>query len=74
MLADVGGWLALRAQGIRQALSLGGAGAYDAIVVAGLVAVLLSELAGELVERMTRGRRRPTREYVNGDFVRRESR
>ena len=39
-----------------------------------LLAVLLSELIGELVERAARGRRRPSREFVNGDFVRREQR
>lgn len=73
MLAEVGSWLEVRAQGVGQTLSLGGAGAYDAIVIAGLLAVLLSELIGEIIERATRGRRRPTREFVNGDFVRRET-
>ena len=74
MLADVANWLTVRARGVDQTLALGGAGAYDAIVIAGLLAVLLSELIGELVERATRGRRRPTREFVNGDFVRRDGR
>ena len=32
------------------------------------------ELVGEVVERVRRGRRRPSREFVNGDFVRREQR
>ena len=34
----------------------------------------LIELIGEIVERVQRGRRKPTREFVNGDFVRREQR
>ena len=72
MLANVAAWLEIRAQGIDQRLVLGGAGAYDAVVIAALLAVMLSELIGELVERALRGRRRPTREFVNGDFVRRE--
>ena len=74
MLADVGGWLEVRAMGADQHLALGGAGGFDVIVIAGLLAVLVSELVGEVVERLRRGRRRPSREFVNGDFVRREQR
>ncbi len=72
MLANVGSWLYARSMGADQRLVLGGAGGYDVIVIAGLLAVLMSELVGELVERVTRGRNKPSREYVNGDFVRRE--
>ena len=74
MLANVGSWLYARSLGADQSLVLGGAGGYDVIVIAGLLAVLISELVGELVERITRGRNKPSREYVNGDFVRREQR
>lgn len=74
MLANVGSWLYARSMGADQRLVLGGAGGFDVIVIAGLLAVLLSELVGELAERITRGRRKPTREFVNGDFVRREQR
>ena len=74
MLADVGGWLQVRAMGADQRLVLGGAGGFDVIVIAGLLAVLVSELVGEVAERVRRGRRRPSREFVNGDFVRREQR
>lgn len=74
MMADVANWIYARSMGAEQRLALGGAGGYDAVVIAGLLAVLLSELAGEIIERATRGRRRPTREFVNGDFVRREHR
>jgi len=59
-------------QGIRQRLVLGGAGAFDVIVISGLVAVLLSELIGEVFERIRRGRQRPMREFKNGEFIRRE--
>ena len=72
MLADVGNWLYVRAQGVDQRLMLGGAGGFDVIVIAGLLAVLLSELVGELVERVQRGRRKPTREFSGGEFVPRE--
>ena len=74
MLANVGSWLYARSMGADQRLVLGGAGGYDVIVIAGLLAVLMSELVGELVERVTRGRNKPSREYVNGDFIRREQR
>ncbi|MER2143741.1 MAG: DUF1614 domain-containing protein [Eubacteriales bacterium] len=74
MLANVGSWLYARSMGADQRLVLGGAGGYDVIVIAGLLAVLMSELVGELVERITRGRNKPSREYVNGDFIRREQR
>ena len=74
MLSNVGSWLYVRSMGADQGLSLGGAGGFDVIVIAGLLAVLLSELVGELAERIKRGRQKPTREFVNGDFVRREQR
>lgn len=72
MLADVGNWLYVRFQGADQSLALGGAGGFDVIVIAGLLGVLLSELIGEAVERVKRGRRKPTREFRDGDFVGRE--
>ncbi len=74
MLADVGNWLYVRAMGVRQTLALGGAGGFDVIVIAGLLAVLVSELTGELVERVRRGRQKPVREFRNGSFVGREQR
>ena len=61
--------------GIRQRLVLGGAGAMDAIVLAGLTGVLLAELMGEVIERAVRGRRRDrTRVFAHGDFVKRGER
>ena len=74
MLSNVASWLYARSMGADQRLALGGAGGYDVIVIGGLLAVLMSELAGELAERVKRGRNKPTREFVNGDFVRREQR
>ena len=46
----------------------------DVIVIAGLLAVLVSELTGELAERFRRGRQKPVREFRNGSFVGREQR
>lgn len=76
IIADVIAAAEVWAQGVSQTLALGGAGAYDAVVISGILAVLLCELVGEIAERITRGRRRPTREYSieNGEFLRREQR
>lgn len=68
MLANVAAWAEVRMRGIEQRLVLGGAGAYDVIVISGLLAVLLSELIGELAERAARGRRRPRAAFHGGDF------
>lgn len=59
-------------QGVPQRFILGGAGAFDGIVIAGLTAVLLAEILGEILERMRRGARRPTRVFRNGEFVKEE--
>lgn len=72
-LANVAGAVTVWIQGIDQRLVLGGAGAFDVIVISGLLAVLLSELIGETFERIKRGRRRPTREFKNGEFVKEEN-
>lgn len=75
MLADVAQAIVNWNQGIAQPLVLGGAGALDAVVISGLLAVLLSELVGELIERMSRGTHRdPDRAFEHGHFVRRERR
>ena len=43
-------------RGINQPISLGGAGAADAIVISGVTAVMLCELVGEVMERMKTGK------------------
>lgn len=72
MLANIANAVLVWTNGIAQPLILGGAGAFDAIVLSGLIAVLLAELAGELFERIRRGTQRPTREFKNGEFVKEE--
>ena len=69
MLSDVASAAMVWARGVPQRLVLGGAGGYDAIVIAGFLAVLLSEVIGELLERLSRGAKRPSREFKNGEFV-----
>lgn len=46
-------------RGINQSLVLGGAGVFDAMVISGLIAVVLAELMGEVLERMARGNATP---------------
>jgi hypothetical protein len=69
MLSNVAAWLTVRMSDVPQRLVLGGAGAYDVIVISGLLAVLLAELIGEILERAARGRRRPARAFHGGDFT-----
>ena len=54
LLADVLVGVINWKNGIGQTLQLGGAGAMDVIVISGLAAVLLAELAGEITERFSR--------------------
>ena len=58
MLSHVASWVMVNRAGAAQRLVLGGAGAYDVIVISGLLAVLMAELVGEVAERLTRGSRR----------------
>ena len=72
MLSDTANAVYVWSQGVPQDFVLGGAGAADAIVIAGILGVLLAELLGEVIERMKRGTQRPTREFRNGEFVKEE--
>ncbi len=72
MLSDIANAILVWNAGIPQKLTLGGAGAFDGVVISGLIAVLLAELIGEIIERMKRGTRRPDHEYRDGRFVRKE--
>ena len=74
MLSDTANAIYVWSQGVPQDFVLGGAGAMSSIVIAGIVAVLLAELLGEIIERMKRGTQRPTREFRNGEFVKEEHR
>ena len=74
LLADVANAIYVWNSGADQQLALGGAGAFDTVVISGIVAVMLAELIGEIVERIARGKKRPAREYSieNGEFIGRE--
>ncbi len=64
MLADVAVAVVNRFNGVKQVLSIGGAGAFDAMVIGGLLAVLLCELTGEILERATRGKKAPIHSMI----------
>ena len=73
MGADIYQAVDLRARGVNQALHLGGAGAVDVIVIAGLTGVILAEVVGEIIERVTRGATRDeSREFKDGKIRRRD--
>lgn len=57
LLADVVNALVLWSQGIDQRLTLGGAGLVDSVVISGILAVLLAEAVGEILERIQRGKK-----------------
>ncbi|NPV92192.1 MAG: DUF1614 domain-containing protein [Firmicutes bacterium] len=55
VLSDVGLYLWTLRTGVMERVSIGGAGAFDSIVIAGLIAVLLAEVVGETRERLQGG-------------------
>lgn len=60
-------------KGIVQPLVLGGAGVFDAAVIAGLLGVVLAELTGEVLERLSRGSEPPQESSVHHPVRRRRS-
>ena len=74
LLADIATALINWGNGVQTTLILGGAGAMDTVVISGLLAVLLSELAGEILERALRSRQRENSDPVETPVRRREGR
>ncbi len=64
LLADTATAFLNWSRGVDQALVLGGAGAVDAVVISGILAVLLAELIGEIIERMARPKNRENKDSV----------
>lgn len=62
IIADIVGGVSLWMKGINQTVHLGGAGALDAVVIAGITGVLMCELVGEIMERIQTGRARAPHE------------
>jgi len=59
MLADIATAVINWSQGVEQTLVLGGAGIFDAMMISGILGVVLAELVGEVLERLSRGSERP---------------
>ncbi|MBR5547701.1 MAG: DUF1614 domain-containing protein [Clostridia bacterium] len=72
LLADAAVAVVNRMKGIEQALVLGGAGVFDAVVISGLTGVILSELIGEIIERFVRGHESPAGSRVHNPIRRKE--
>lgn len=70
--ANIAQQVILNMNGVSQRLVLGGAGAMDVIVFSGIIAVLLAELLGEALERITRRGKQPQMAFDHGEFVRKE--
>lgn len=54
---DVGQYIYLVSRGVRGTVSVGGAGAFDSLILAGILALLLAEIIGETLERIQGGPR-----------------
>ena len=65
ILADTATALINWGNGVKTTLVLGGAGAMDTIVISGILAVLLAEMVGEILERMARTEEPGDREDVH---------
>lgn len=73
LLADVINAVTVWASGIGQTLVLGGAGVFDTAVISGIIAVLLAELIGEVLERAARaGGATPNTQRVQTPATQRE--
>lgn len=56
MLSDVAQAIVNWSNGLDQPLTLGGGGVFDAMIFSGILGVLLCELIGEILERISRGK------------------
>ena len=70
--ADIAVAFINRMNRIDQPLTLGGAGVFDAMIISGILAVLLAELIGELLERISRGNKEPVHSSIQTPVRRKE--
>ena len=70
--ADIAVAFINRMNRIDQPLILGGAGVFDAMIISGILAVLLAELIGELLERISRGSKEPVHSSIQTPVRRKE--
>lgn len=72
MLADIAVAVVNWSNGIDQALVLGGAGIFDAMMISGILGVVLAEFIGELIERFARGSERPAESPIHNPVRQKE--
>ncbi|NLO81732.1 MAG: DUF1614 domain-containing protein [Clostridiales bacterium] len=73
ILADLAQGIENLILGIPSRIRLGGAGAVDAVVIAGFLAVILAEVVGELRERLQGGTAKKSMVYQRGEFMKKSS-
>ena len=72
LFADLAQAIVNWSKGIDQPLVLGGGGLFDAMIISGILGVLLCELLGEILERVTRGQNPPEHSHVKTPIKHRE--
>lgn len=71
LLADTLIFVYYRITGVPSVLRLGSSGAFDAVVISGLLAVLMAELIGEAREKIAGGKTKNDLAFEGGKFVER---
>lgn len=69
LLADTVIFIYYRITGVPSVLRLGSSGAFDAVVISGLLAVIIAELIGEAREKIAGGQTKNDLAYEVGQFV-----
>ena len=69
LLGDLVQGIVSRNQGLSTPIRFGGAGAFDAVILSGIIAVLMAEFIGETRERFTKEKKAEKYEYTDGEFV-----
>jgi hypothetical protein len=67
VLSDIAAQVENFFAGARSATAIGGAGFFDAVVIAGLIALGLAEVVGETSEKVVLGLKGTKKESENGD-------
>ena len=69
LLGDVAQGIVSRIQGLAVPIRLGSAGAMDAVVLSGIIAVALADVIGELREKLSKGHEEQVMTYNKGKFL-----
>ena len=70
LLADIAQGVINYMNNLPTPVRLGGAGAVDAVVISGFLAVLLAEIVGEIREKIQGGTEKKNMGYDKGEFIR----